>query len=52
MKLKNTLLKVALLSATAFAVNAATELTLSKRAAVKPFDRVVVIGRFNATAKR
>ncbi len=37
-----------LLSATAFSVNAATELTPEQAAAVKPFDRVVVTGRFNA----
>ena len=48
MKLKNTLLASALLSATAFSVNAATELTPEQAAAVKPFDRVVVTGRFNA----
>ena len=46
MKLKNTLLASALLSATAFSVNAATELTPEQAAAVKPFDRVVVTGRF------
>ena len=45
MKLKNTLLASALLSATAFSVNAATELTPEQAAAVKPFDRVVVTGR-------
>ncbi|EPE4764181.1 hypothetical protein ACTD4O_004228, partial [Escherichia coli] len=38
MKLKNTLLASALLSATAFSVNAATELTPEQAAAVKPFD--------------
>ncbi|MEH4726039.1 DUF1471 family protein YdgH [Escherichia coli] len=48
MKLKNTLLASALLSATAFSVNAATELTPEQAASVKPFDRVVVTGRFNA----
>ncbi|STF01340.1 protein YdgH [Escherichia coli] len=48
MKLKNTLLASALLSATAFSVNAATELTPEQAAAVKPFDRVVITGRFNA----
>ena len=37
MKLKNTLLASALLSATAFSVNAATELTPEQAAAVKPF---------------
>ena len=48
MKLKNTLLASALLSATAFSVNAATELTPEQAAAVKPFDRVVITGRFNS----
>ncbi|STL58645.1 protein YdgH [Escherichia coli] len=38
MKLKNTLLASALLSATAFSVNAATELTPEQAAAVKPFE--------------
>lgn len=48
MKLKNTLLASALLSATAFSVNAATELTPEQAAALKPYDRVTVTGRFNA----
>ncbi|MDN8600171.1 DUF1471 family protein YdgH [Citrobacter enshiensis] len=48
MKLKNTLLASALLSATAFSVNAATELTPEQAAALKPYDRIVVTGRFNA----
>ena len=48
MKLKNTLLASALLSATAFSANAATELTPEQAAALKPYDRVVVTGRFNA----
>ncbi|MGY5957251.1 DUF1471 domain-containing protein [Kosakonia sp. BK9b] len=48
MKLKNTLLASALLSATALSANAATELTPEQAAALKPYDRVVVIGRFNA----
>lgn len=48
MKLKNTLLASALLSATAFSVNAATELTPEQAAALKPYDRVVISGRFNA----
>ena len=48
MKLKNTLLASALISATAFSVNAATELTPEQAAALKPYDRIVVTGRFNA----
>ncbi len=48
MKRKNTLLASALLAATALSANAATELTPEQAAALKPFDRVVVIGRFNA----
>ena len=50
MKLKNTLLASALLSATAFSVNAATELTPEQAAAVKPFDRVVVTGVWSLTS--
>lgn len=52
MKLKNTLLASALLSATAFSVNAATELTPEQAAAVKPFDRVVVTIVLMLLAKR
>ncbi|WP_312626296.1 DUF1471 family protein YdgH [Scandinavium sp.] len=48
MKLKNTLLASALLSATAFSAFAATELTPEQAAALKPYDRVVITGRFNA----
>lgn len=48
MKLKNTLLASALLSATALSAHAATELTPEQAEAVKPYDRVVVTGRFNA----
>nr|WP_318381839.1 DUF1471 family protein YdgH [uncultured Enterobacter sp.] len=48
MKLKNTLLASALLSATALSANAATELTPEQAAAVKPFDQITVTGRFNA----
>ncbi len=48
MNFKNTLPGVGTASATAFSVNAATELTPEQAAAVKPFDRVVVTGRFNA----
>lgn len=45
---QNTLTASALLSATAFSVNAATELTPEQAAALKPYDRVTVTGRFNA----
>lgn len=48
MKLKNTLLASALLSATAFSAHAATELTPEQAAALKPYDRIVITGRFNA----
>lgn len=48
MKLKYTLLASALLSATVMTANAATELTPEQAAAVKPYDRVVITGRFNA----
>ena len=48
MKLKNTLLATALLSATALSAHAATELTPEQAEAVKPYDRIVVTGRFNA----
>ncbi|MCU6671414.1 DUF1471 family protein YdgH [Enterobacteriaceae bacterium H4N4] len=48
MKLKNTLLASALLAATALSANAATELTPEQAAALKPYDRVVIVGRFNA----
>lgn len=48
MKLKNTLLASALLSATALSANAATELTPEQAAATKPYDRVMIVGRFNA----
>ncbi|MBB1201030.1 DUF1471 domain-containing protein [Enterobacteriaceae bacterium 89] len=48
MKLKYTLLASALLSATAFSAFAATELTPEQAAALKPYDRVVITGRFNA----
>ncbi len=50
MKLKNTLLASALLSAAAFSVHAATELTPEQAAALKPYDRIVITGRFNAIA--
>jgi hypothetical protein len=48
MKLKNTLLASALLSATALSANAATELTPEQAAALKPYDRVTIVGRFNS----
>lgn len=48
MKLKNTLLASALLSATALSANAATELTPEQAAALKPFDQTVIVGRFNS----
>ena len=47
MKLKNTLLASALLSLTSLtAAQAAQELTPEKAAALKPFDRITVSGRF------
>ena len=48
MKLKNSLLASALLATTALSAHAATELTPEQAAALKPYDRVVVTGRFNA----
>jgi hypothetical protein len=48
MKLKNTLLASALLSASALTANAATELTPEQAGALKPQDRIVVTGRFTA----
>ncbi|ROR14986.1 DUF1471 family protein YdgH [Erwinia sp. JUb26] len=49
MKLKNTILASALLSLTSLtAVHAAQELTPEKAAALKPFDRITINGRFNA----
>lgn len=49
MKLKNTVLASALLSLTSLtAVHAAQELTPEKAAALKPFDRITINGRFNA----
>jgi Protein of unknown function (DUF1471) len=48
MKLKYTLLASALLSVTAFSASAATELTPEQAAALKPYDRIVITGRFNA----
>lgn len=48
MKLKNTLLVSALLSAGAMSAHAATELTPEQAAALKPYDRIVVTGHFNS----
>ncbi|MCU6666195.1 MAG: DUF1471 family protein YdgH [Silvania sp.] len=48
MKLKNTLLASALLAATALSASAATELTPEQASALKPYDRVAIVGRFNA----
>ena len=48
MKLKNTIIASALLSLTALSAHAAQELTPEKAAALKPFDRITITGRFNA----
>lgn len=48
MKLKTTIIASALLSLTALSVHAAQELTPEKAAAIKPFDRITINGRFNA----
>ncbi|WP_428946181.1 DUF1471 family protein YdgH [Pantoea sp. FN060301] len=48
MKLKITILASALLSLTALTAQAAQELTPEKAAALKPFDRITLTGRFNA----
>ena len=48
MKLKYTLLASALFSVAAFSAHAATELTPEQAAALKPYDRITVTGRFNA----
>lgn len=48
MKLKTTIIASALLSLTALSAHAAQELTPEKAAAVKPFDRITISGRFNA----
>ncbi|WP_411703644.1 DUF1471 family protein YdgH [Edaphovirga cremea] len=49
MKLKKTIIASALFSITALsAAQAAQELTPEKAAAIKPFDRITVSGRFNA----
>lgn len=51
MKLKYTLLASALFSVTALTAQAATELTPEQAAAVKPYDRIIVTGRFNAISE-
>lgn len=48
MKLKTTIIASALLSLTALSAHAAQELTPEKAAAIKPFDRITISGRFNA----
>ncbi|WP_337261960.1 MULTISPECIES: DUF1471 family protein YdgH [unclassified Serratia (in: enterobacteria)] len=48
MKLKTTIIASALLSLTALSVHAAQELTPERAAAIKPFDRITITGRFNA----
>ncbi|WP_279023909.1 DUF1471 family protein YdgH [Gibbsiella quercinecans] len=48
MKLKTTIIASALLSLTALSAHAAQELTPEKAAAIKPFDRITINGRFNA----
>lgn len=48
MKLKTTLLASALISFTTLSAQAAQELTPEQAASLKPFDRIVVTGRFNA----
>ncbi|MFJ2973763.1 DUF1471 family protein YdgH [Kluyvera sp. NPDC087067] len=48
MKLKNTLLVSAMLCAAAMSAHAATELTPEQASALKPYDRVVITGRFTA----
>mgnify|MGYP000898451826 CR=1 FL=1 len=48
MTLKNTLLASAVIAATTLSAHAATELTPDQAAALKPYDRITVTGRFNA----
>ncbi|HKN03741.1 MAG TPA: DUF1471 family protein YdgH [Buttiauxella sp.] len=48
MKLKTTLLASALISLTTLSAQAATELTPDQAAALKPFDRITITGRFNS----
>lgn len=51
MKLKYTLLASALFSVATLSAQAATELTPEQAAAVKPYDRIVITGRFNAISE-
>jgi hypothetical protein len=48
MKLKNTLLVTALLSSMTLSAQAAQELSPEKAAALKPFERINISGRFNS----
>ncbi|EKK7713395.1 DUF1471 domain-containing protein [Cronobacter dublinensis] len=48
MKLKHTLLATALFTAASLSAQAATELTPEQASALKPYDRIVITGRFNA----
>ncbi|HKM97161.1 MAG TPA: DUF1471 family protein YdgH [Buttiauxella sp.] len=48
MKLKTTLLASALISLSTLSAQAATELTPDQAAALKPFDRITITGRFNS----
>lgn len=48
MKLKTPIIVSALLSLTALSAHAASELTPEKAAALKPFERITITGRFNA----
>ncbi|UYU33538.1 DUF1471 family protein YdgH [Siccibacter colletis] len=48
MKIKNTLLASAVIAATTLSAHAATELTPDQAAALKPYDRITITGRFNA----
>ena len=48
MKLKNTLLVTALLSSMTLTAQAAQELSPEKAAALKPFERINITGRFNS----
>ncbi len=48
MKLKKTILASSLLSLTSLTAHAAQELTPEKAAALKPFERITITGRFNS----
>lgn len=48
MKLKNPFLATAVIAATMLSAHAATELTPEQAAAMKPYDRITLTGRFNA----